>query len=112
MLESWLPAPVEVLQHRDAAQEADIVMRTMDRMMVVEVKGSDDIATLERAAVQLDAHSFGRGTSGTRAESRMNACRGAELPLLDGMRTVVEDPEWRVRMRLAAQSPVLECYFQ
>jgi hypothetical protein len=51
MLEGWLRAPVEVLT--DAPAEVDLALRSGERTFLVEVSGSDDIATLERAAAHL-----------------------------------------------------------
>jgi hypothetical protein len=58
MLEGWLHAPVEVLS--EAPREVDLALRSGERTLLVEVKGSDDIATLERAAANL-ARSGGVG---------------------------------------------------
>ncbi len=50
MLGDWLRAPVEPV---DVPGEIDLAFRVGGRLLVVEVKGRDDIASLEGAAAQL-----------------------------------------------------------
>lgn len=57
LLKQWLDSPVETeLAVRLGDQEADIVARTSNSVLVIEVKGTDDVAVLERGCHQLEAY--------------------------------------------------------
>lgn len=51
LLQGWLRAPVEQV---DAPVDLDLAYRVAGRLLIIEVKGSDHVATLERAAAQLE----------------------------------------------------------
>ena len=55
-IEAWLGVPVQVERNvRTGDAEFDLIVRTSNRTFVFEVKGRDDVATLERAYHQLRA---------------------------------------------------------
>ena len=49
LLEGWLQRPVV----RAEAEGADLALRSGDLLLIIEVKGSDDVGTLDRAASRL-----------------------------------------------------------
>jgi hypothetical protein len=53
LLGAWLLQRVQRVEDELVRPEIDLELRAGDRRFVVEVKGSDDIATLDRAAAQL-----------------------------------------------------------